>query len=92
MSHQLVLANPEAAAQEPLAMFFNVFSNICVHCHLECSGHHRFIALGPPYHGLLHVQCAHWFAYNDQWPHPYAAITYESQKSSSQLSKPHVPL
>lgn len=66
----------------PLTVYLAVMGNECIHCRQPCNGHYRFMALGPPYCGMLHTHCAPFYTYSGSWPHPHPAVTYGTQPAA----------
>lgn len=47
----------------------------CIHCNESFNG--ACVALGEPYHGLIHSDCLPYFDFiKNKWPHPEPAVVY----------------
>lgn len=54
----------------------------CLHCKSALKAEDgKFLALDSPYHGLLHFNCAPFYAYPPTWPHDKPAIAYENSNN-----------
>ena len=51
-------------------------STQCLHCQKVIVGDSAFMAVGEPYCGVLHPQCAPFYAYPASWPHLHPAVRY----------------
>lgn len=60
----------------PDLTFVRVMSTQCLHCHQYIGGAVQFMAVGEPYCGVLHLQCAPLYAFPPHWPHTQPAISY----------------
>ncbi len=54
-----------------------VVGSRCLRCQSPI-GEEITLALGPPYHGLLHERCAPYFHYSRQYPHQKPLESYST--------------
>lgn len=59
--------------------YLHIMSTKCLHCGEFLPGDIGFIAVGNPYNGVLHVNCAPVYSYPAAWPHPNPAVKYLMQ-------------
>lgn len=72
----------------------------CLHCRRRVSRRRQTIAIGAPYHGVLHIQCAPLYQFQGVWPHQEVQanlldtvpLTSTSDSSSSESRRHSPPL
>jgi len=69
------------ATGESLCTYMKIYGTSCLHCGLGFSGPLQFLALGPPYNGLVHANCAPHFNYSNTVPQPHPRVTYPGNSS-----------
>ena len=83
-----VMASPPHSAQlegmVPLpgrsVSFIQCMSTRCIACGVYLQPDSAFVAVGGPYYGVLHRDCAPHYHYPKMgWPHPKVAIAYSEQ-------------
>ena len=63
-----------------LAEYAQVMNTVCIRCKLQVTpSDGMFMALGAPYHGVLHRWCAPFYVFNGAWPHPMPAQCYSTR-------------
>jgi hypothetical protein len=55
-----------------------VMTTLCIHCGKEVLANNLFYAVGHPYYGVLHRECAPFYAFPGHWPHKFPLAYYDS--------------
>ena len=62
-------------SDESMSAYLCVVHNTCISCGEDCHGSWA-MAIGSPYHAMLHWRCRAWMPTNSEWPHQLPAAAY----------------
>jgi len=67
-----------SATGDPLCTYIKIYGSNCLHCGHAIVGPVQFLAIGPPYNGVLHQLCAIHYHYNKTPPQLHPRPSYPS--------------